>query len=275
MVTGTVETISQEMFAGGGPGGISFDSIVKDEIAEKKREKAKAKARLLGKATTGAGNDSGKNSGKSEGGGMEISSSASTGNADRGLPLKFSKAPKFPKSTVVSKSATAIPSHKVTRPEPLPSRVPLPGDALLVRAHDGAPVAARPMGPPKCYPVWFVGTGDIYSDWSAFSVSKVIDGVKLQAQLQVMSEHREFWEYLGVVEAVVNKYYKDVIEREKQAVEDQKHKESQIAQNVFAQALTSRSSRSPSPGSLTSLPCTAFPLTSLPYNYCPTSLLPV
>ena len=248
MFAGTVETLSQEMFAGGGPGETSFDSIVKDEIAERKRAKAMAKARLLGKSTTGAGNSSGKDSGKNSGKSDEgMPSSPRTSGL--GLPLKFSKAPKFPKSTVVSKSATAIPSHKVTRPEPLPSRVPLPGDALLVRAHDGAPVAARPMGPPKCYPVWFVGTGDIYSDWSAISVSKVIDGVKLQAQLQVMSEHREFWEYLGVVEAVVNKYYKDVIEREKQAIEEQKHKESQIAQTVFAQALTSRSSRSPSPGS--------------------------
>ena len=245
MIPGTVETLSQDLFAGGGPGEISFDSIVKDEIAEKKRERAKAKARLLGKSTTGGGNDSGKNSGKSDGG----MSSTSPGTPGLGLPLKTSKAPKFPKSSVVSKSATAIPSHKVTRPEPLPSRLPLPGDALLIRAHDGAPVAARPIGPPKCYPVWFVGTGDIYSDWSAFSVSKIIDGVKLQAQLQVMSEHREFWEYLGVVEAVVNKYYKDVIEREKQAVEDEKQKESQLAQVAFTQALTSRSSRSPSPGS--------------------------
>ena len=44
---------------------------------------------------------------------------------------------------------------------------------LQVRGYDGKPVPARPMGPPKCYPVWFVGTGDIYSDWSAMSVSKV------------------------------------------------------------------------------------------------------
>jgi len=127
---------------------------------------------------------------------------------------------------------------------------------LQVRGYDGKPVPARPMGPPKCYPVWFVGTGDIYSDWSAMSVSKVrralptqfsylssrlrdsptltpprlchppytrthnthvptqvIDGVKLQAQLQAMSEAREFWEYLGVVEAVINRYYQAVLAR--------------------------------------------------------------
>jgi len=126
---------------------------------------------------------------------------------------------------------------------------------LQVRGYDGKPVPARPMGPPKCYPVWFVGTGDIYSDWSAMTVSKVrralltrlstsrlrdsptltpprlchppyphthahthlpaqvIDGVRLQAQLQAMSEAREFWEYLGVVEAVINRYYQAVLAR--------------------------------------------------------------
>ena len=37
--------------------------------------------------------------------------------------------------------------------------------------------------------------------------------MKLQAQLQAMSEAREFWEYLGVVEAVINRYYQAVLVR--------------------------------------------------------------
>lgn len=66
-------------------------------------------------------------------------------------------------------------------------------------------VPLRMRGPPLCYPVWFIGTGDIYADWTLI-LGEATDGVKLQAQLKILYEHLEYKEYLGVVESILNKY---------------------------------------------------------------------
>ena len=237
--SGSVNITSHELFPGGGGAGeVSFESLVQEEIVATKLARASSKARLLGlkpkdstipvesRATT-----------------VDTSAVVATTDSENFSkletlqPHKHSKAPKFPTKGGEGVHPKAIQSSGA-------NRVPLPGDVTMLRGHDGEPVPARPMGPPKCFPVWFVGTGDVYSDWSALSVSKVIDGVKLQAQLQVMSENREFWKYLGVVEAIINRYYKVVLERETQLVEERKLLASVEAQAAFAQSMESRS---PSP----------------------------
>jgi len=72
---------------------------------------------------------------------------------------------------------------------------------------DGREIIVR--GLPKCYSIWFASTGDIYSDWTLLP-----GGEKLQAQLAVMLERRRYYEYLGIVETLLDVEWAAALERE-------------------------------------------------------------
>ena len=55
----------------------------------------------------------------------------------------------------------------------------------LVTDPDGQEVALR--GSPRCYPIWFTSTGDVYTVWS-----RLPGGEKLQAHLSDLYERRMF-----------------------------------------------------------------------------------
>ena len=62
----------------------------------------------------------------------------------------------------------------------------------VVKNKNGEEVTVR--GAPKCYPIWFVGSGDLKSNWEGLP-----GGEKLQAQLNVIYEKGHFEEYVGVL----------------------------------------------------------------------------
>jgi hypothetical protein len=86
-----------------------------------------------------------------------------------------------------------------------PLRVGKGKEPLTLKDAGEVEVPLRMRGPPLCYPVWFIGTGDIYADWTLI-LGEATDGVKLQAQLKILYEHLEYKEYLGVVESILNRY---------------------------------------------------------------------
>ena len=53
-------------------------------------------------------------------------------------------------------------------------------------------------GSPKCFPIWFVSTGDVYADWTVLPGDD-----KLQAHLNVLYEDKKYTEYLGILETLI------------------------------------------------------------------------
>jgi len=72
----------------------------------------------------------------------------------------------------------------------------------LVKNPDGEEVALR--GTPRCFAIWFVSTGDIYTKWD-----RLPGGEKVQAHLTDMHEKRQFKEYLGVIETIIDSTWKE------------------------------------------------------------------
>lgn len=66
----------------------------------------------------------------------------------------------------------------------------------IINKNTGEEVLIRSSS--KCHPIWFVSSGEVYSDWT-----ELPGGEKLQAQLNVLYERHHYKEYLGVVEQVM------------------------------------------------------------------------
>lgn len=64
-------------------------------------------------------------------------------------------------------------------------------------------------GSPKVFPIWYVSTADVYMDWSMLP-----GGTDIQSHLKVMYEHRQFKEYLRVIELVLDDLLRKVQARE-------------------------------------------------------------
>ena len=64
-------------------------------------------------------------------------------------------------------------------------------------------------GLPKAYCIWFSSTSDVYSDWTLLP-----GGEKLQAQLAVMLERKRYFEYLGIVETLLDSQWAAALDRE-------------------------------------------------------------
>lgn len=65
-----------------------------------------------------------------------------------------------------------------------------------IKTKDGTEVVVR--GTPRCFPVWFVSSGDVYSDWTMLPGK-----LKLQAHLNVLYENKSYNEYLSIVEVSI------------------------------------------------------------------------
>jgi hypothetical protein len=72
-----------------------------------------------------------------------------------------------------------------------------------IRVKDGQEIVVR--GSPRCYPIWFASTGDVYSNWE-----QLPGGRELQAQLNVLYEHQKFSEYLDVLETTLEKLWREI-----------------------------------------------------------------
>ena len=59
-------------------------------------------------------------------------------------------------------------------------------------------------GSPRVFPIWFVSSGEIYSNWA-----KLPGGEELQAQLANLYERRRFKEYLGIIEKIIDDMWRD------------------------------------------------------------------
>lgn len=70
-----------------------------------------------------------------------------------------------------------------------------------IKLKDGQEIVVR--GTPRCYPIWFVSTGDVYADWTSLP-----GGVKLQAHLNVLYEQQKYQDYLGIVETVITELWR-------------------------------------------------------------------
>jgi hypothetical protein len=68
--------------------------------------------------------------------------------------------------------------------------------------NPGTEISIR--GSPRCFPIWFVTSGEIYSNWS-----KLHGGDMLQAQLLNLYENRRFKEYLGILEKIIDDMWRD------------------------------------------------------------------
>ena len=67
-----------------------------------------------------------------------------------------------------------------------------PGEVISIR------------GSPRVFPIWFVSSGEIYSNWA-----RLPGGEELQAQLANLYEKRRFKEYLGIIEKIIDDLWRD------------------------------------------------------------------
>jgi hypothetical protein len=67
-----------------------------------------------------------------------------------------------------------------------------PGDVISIR------------GSPRVFPIWFVSSGEIYSNWA-----RLPGGEELQAQLANLYEKRRFKEYLNIIEKIIDDMWRD------------------------------------------------------------------
>eukprot|EP01032_Pedospumella_encystans_P015024 gene15024-17223_t len=65
-----------------------------------------------------------------------------------------------------------------------------------ITLKDGNEIVVR--GTPRCFPIWFVSTGDVYADWTVLP-----GGAKLQAHLNVLYEQCKYNDYLGILETII------------------------------------------------------------------------
>jgi tetratricopeptide (TPR) repeat protein len=72
-----------------------------------------------------------------------------------------------------------------------------------IRLQDGREIVVR--GTPRCYPIWFVSTGDVFADWTALP-----GGVKLQAHLNALYEQQKYSDYLGILETLIIELWRKV-----------------------------------------------------------------
>ena len=72
----------------------------------------------------------------------------------------------------------------------------------LVKDPEGKVVPLR--GSPRCFPIWFTSTGEVYSKWD-----RLPGGVKLQAHLTSLHERRCYQEYLGIIEKIIDDLWRE------------------------------------------------------------------
>lgn len=72
----------------------------------------------------------------------------------------------------------------------------------VIKTKEGKDIIVR--GQAKAYPIWFVSSGGVYSDWT-----RLPGGKKLQAQLNVMYENKQFTDYVGVLENLLITEFRD------------------------------------------------------------------
>ena len=65
-----------------------------------------------------------------------------------------------------------------------------------IKMKDGREIVLR--GSPRCFPIWFSSSGDVFADWTALPGAS-----KLQAHLNALYENKKYAEYVDVVETSI------------------------------------------------------------------------
>eukprot|EP01039_Chlorochromonas_danica_P002934 gene2934-3201_t len=65
-----------------------------------------------------------------------------------------------------------------------------------IRTKDGVDVIVR--GSPRCFPIWFTSTGDVYANWTKLPGKR-----HLQAHLSTLYEHEYYKEYVKILEVII------------------------------------------------------------------------
>jgi tetratricopeptide (TPR) repeat protein len=73
-----------------------------------------------------------------------------------------------------------------------------------IKMKDGREIVLR--GSPRCFPIWFCSSGDVFADWTALPGAS-----KLQAHLNALYENKKYTEYVDVVETSIQENWRRVI----------------------------------------------------------------
>jgi len=73
-----------------------------------------------------------------------------------------------------------------------------------IKMKDGREIVLR--GSPRCFPIWFSSSGDVFADWTALPGAS-----KLQAHLNTLYENKKYTEYVDVVETSIQENWRRVI----------------------------------------------------------------
>jgi hypothetical protein len=71
-----------------------------------------------------------------------------------------------------------------------------------IKTKDGQEIIVR--GSPKCCPIWFVASGELYVDWT-----KLPGGKRLQSHLSVLYENQYYLEYLNIIQTMLVTYWRE------------------------------------------------------------------
>ena len=73
---------------------------------------------------------------------------------------------------------------------------------LLVTEENKTTRVGLVRAPPKCFPIWFVSSGNMYAEWMSLP-----EGDKLQAYLDSLMEKRKYRNYLETVEGLLDTHW--------------------------------------------------------------------
>lgn len=76
----------------------------------------------------------------------------------------------------------------------------------VVKNKEGVETIIR--GSPKCYPIWFVASGEVNANWEALP-----NGEAIQAHLSSIYEKGQYEEYIGIVERIVLDLRQGILDR--------------------------------------------------------------
>lgn len=71
-----------------------------------------------------------------------------------------------------------------------------------IKTKGGAEIEVR--GSPRCFPIWFVSSGDVYVDWTG-----LVGGKQLQSHLSVLYENHYYEEYVNILETLLLSYWRE------------------------------------------------------------------
>lgn len=71
-----------------------------------------------------------------------------------------------------------------------------------IKTKDGKEIVVR--GSPRCYPIWFVSSGDVYVDWTG-----LVGGKQLQSHLSVLYENHYYDEYVNILQTMLLTFWRE------------------------------------------------------------------